>query len=90
MSGLVGYLRDRIAIFQSVGAGKVSECLRCDCIRVLVEYLIDRHSKGTEKQGGKQQVGISIAHRRPYVTGQRPAYAAKSAETGGIATDTLP
>jgi hypothetical protein len=56
----------------------------------LVEYLIDRHSKGTEKQGGKQQVGISIAHRRPYVTGQRPAYAAKSAETGGIATDTLP
>ena len=25
-----------------------------------------------------------------HVTGQRPAYAAKSAETGGIATDTLP
>lgn len=34
-------------------------------------------------------MGISIAHRRPYVTGQRPAYAAKSAETGGIATDTI-
>ena len=50
----------------------------------------DRRSKGTEKQGGKQQMGIPVTHRRPYVTGQRPAYAAKSAETGGIATDTLP
>ena len=41
MSGLVGYLMDRIAILQSVGAEKVSECLRRDCIRVFVEYLID-------------------------------------------------
>ena len=34
-------------------------------------------------------MGIPIAHRRPHVPGQRPAYAAKSAETGRAATDTL-
>ena len=34
-------------------------------------------------------MGVPIAHRRPHVAGQRPAYAAKSAETGRTATDTL-
>ena len=35
-------------------------------------------------------MGIPIAHWRSHVTGQRPAYAAKSAETRGAATDTIP
>ena len=47
-------------------------------------------SKGTEKQGGKQRMGIPVTHRRPHVAGQRPAYAPAGAETGGTATDTLP
>ena len=34
-------------------------------------------------------MGIPIAHRRPHVTGQRPAHAPAGAETGGTATDTL-
>ena len=35
-------------------------------------------------------MGIPVAHRRPHVTGQRSAYAAKSAKKGGITTYTLP
>ena len=35
-------------------------------------------------------MGISIAKRRPYVTGQHIAYAPAGAETGGAATDTIP
>ena len=35
-------------------------------------------------------MGIPIAKRRPYVTGQRVAYAPAGAETGGAATDTIP
>ena len=35
-------------------------------------------------------MGIPIAKRRPYVTGQRVTYAPASAETGGAATDTIP
>ena len=35
-------------------------------------------------------MGIPIAKRRPYVTGQRIAYAPVGAETGGAATDTIP
>ena len=49
----------------------------------------DRRSKGTEKQGGKQRVGISIAHRRPHVPGQRVAYAAPRSKASRTATDTL-
>ena len=35
-------------------------------------------------------MGIPIAKRRPYVTGQRVAYAPAGAETGWAATDTIP
>ena len=35
-------------------------------------------------------MAIPIAKRRPYVTGQRVAYAPAGAETGGAATDTIP
>ena len=35
-------------------------------------------------------MGIPVTHRKPHVTGQRPAYAAKSAETGGPPENTLP
>ena len=35
-------------------------------------------------------MGIPIAKRRPYVTGQCVAYAPAGAETGGAATDTIP
>ena len=35
-------------------------------------------------------MGIPIAHRRPHVTGQRPAHAPAGAETGGTATDPIP
>ena len=41
----------------------------------------DRRTKGTEKQGGKQRMGISITNRRPHVARQRPAYAATGVET---------
>ena len=34
-------------------------------------------------------MGIPIAKRRPYVPGQRAAYAAESAETGGAAPHPL-
>ena len=45
----------------------------------------DRRSKGAEKQGGKQRVGIPIAN----VTGQCSAYAPASTETSRTAKDTL-
>ena len=35
-------------------------------------------------------MGIPIAKRRPYVPGQRAAYAAESAETGGAAPHPIP
>ena len=35
-------------------------------------------------------MGIPIAHRRPYVTGQRPAHAPAGAETGRAAPHPLP
>ena len=35
-------------------------------------------------------MGVSVPDGRPHVAGQRPAYAAKSAETRGAATDTIP
>ena len=50
----------------------------------------DKRSKCTEKQGGKQRVGIPIAHRRPYVTGQRVAYAPAGSETGWAAPHPIP
>ena len=35
-------------------------------------------------------MGIPVTHRRPHVTGQRPAHAAKSPKESGAATDTIP
>ena len=35
-------------------------------------------------------MGIPIAHRRPHVTGQRPAYAPAGAETGWAAPHPIP
>ena len=35
-------------------------------------------------------MGVPVTNRRPYVTGQRVAYAPAGAETGGAATDTIP
>ena len=35
-------------------------------------------------------MGIPIAHRRPYVTGQRPAHAPAGAETGRAAPHPIP
>ena len=35
-------------------------------------------------------MGIPIAHRRPHVTGQRPAHAPAGAETGGTAPHPIP
>ena len=49
----------------------------------------DKRSENAKVQGGQQRMGIPIAHRRPHVTGQRPAHAPAGAETGGTATDTL-
>ena len=49
----------------------------------------DRRSDATKKKNGQQRMGIPIAHRRHHVPGQRVAYAAKSAETGGAAPHPL-
>ena len=49
----------------------------------------DRRSDATKKKNGQQRMGIPIAHRRSHVTRQRPAYAAKSAETSGSTENTL-
>ena len=35
-------------------------------------------------------MGVPVTHRRPHVTRQRPAYAAKSAETSGTAPHPIP
>ena len=50
----------------------------------------DRRSDATKKKNGQQRMGISLAHRRPYVPGQRAAYAAESAETGRAAPHPIP
>ena len=55
--------------------------LSADAIDVLMQQ---------KKKNGQQRVGIPIAKRRPYVTGQRAAHAAKSAETGGTAPHPIP
>ena len=50
----------------------------------------DRRSDATKKKNGQQRMGVPVTHRRPYVPGQRAAYAAESAETGGAAPHPIP